>query len=185
MNFNHWDIILFIPLAWAAWRGFSKGLIIELASIAALIAGIYVAANFSELLGDLVQGWMESEASWIGYVAFFLTFIAVVFGVYALAKLLEKAVNLAMLKLANKLGGLLFGTLKMIIIVSIVLNLLSWLDQYAPVLRKTAPDRSLLFEPLLGAAPALLPVLTHSLWMKKAETMLEPLFGEEEENEAQ
>ena len=180
MDFNHWDIILSIPLFFAAWKGFQKGLIIELASIAALIAGIYVAANFSEITAEKLKEWFEIEGSWLGYLSFLVTFIAVVFGVYALAKVVEKAVNMVALKLVNKMAGLAFGTLKMALIISIVLNLLGWIDRYIPVLSKSEPQKSLLFNPTKSIAPAILPVLMDSEWLSSAEQWLAPQINEEE-----
>ena len=181
MDFNHWDIMLSIPIVFAAWKGFRKGLIIELASIAALIAGIYVAANFSELVANLMKEWFDLEGTWTSYVAFIATFCAVVFGVYALAKVVERAVNMVSLKLANKLAGLLFGTSKMVLILSIILNLISWFDQLVPIMQKSSPEKSLLFEPVLKAGPTVLPILTESDWMGKAEEIAAPLFEEETE----
>lgn len=179
MDFNHWDIILAIPLALAAWKGFRKGLIVELASIAALIAGIYIAANFSEYTADKLGQWFEVEGTWMGYVAFIVTFIAVVFAVYALAKVVEKAANLAALKLVNKLGGLLFGLIKMALILSIVLNLLSWLNRYIPILSKSEPEKSLMFASVESLAPNVLPVLTDSEWLKSAQDLLSPTLDQE------
>ena len=178
MDFNHWDIILFIPLLYAAWKGFQKGLIIELASIAALIAGIYVAANFSEITAEKLKLWFEIEGSWLGYVSFIVTFVAVVFGVYALAKVVEKAVNMVALKLVNKLAGLLFGTLKVALIISIILNLFGWIDRYIPVLSKSEPNKSLLFSPIQSIAPTILPVLMETEWLSSAEEILAPLNEE-------
>jgi len=178
MDFNHWDIILFIPLLYAAWKGFQKGLIIELASIAALIAGIYVAANFSEITAEKLKLWFEIEGSWLGYVSFIVTFVAVVFGVYALAKVVEKAVNMVALKLVNKLAGLLFGTLKVALIISIILNLFGWIDRYIPVLSKSEPNKSLLFSPIQSIAPTILPVLMETEWLSSAEEILAPLTEE-------
>lgn len=178
MDFNHWDIILAIPLFYAGWKGFSKGFIVELSSIIALIAGVYIAANFSEITAEKLKEWFEIEGTWLGYVAFLITFIAVVFGIHAMGKLVEKAVNMVALKLANKLAGLLFGLIKMALIISIVLNLLTWVDQYLPILHKSEPENSLLFEPILGAAPAVLPVLSQTEWLTTAETMINPLFEE-------
>jgi len=179
MDFNHWDIILSIPLFYAAWKGFRKGLIVELASIAALIAGIYIAANFSEYAAGLISEYAEVEGTWLSYLSFILTFAAVVFGVYALAKIVEKAVNLVALKLVNKLSGLLFGVLKMALILSVVLNLLTWLDQHIPILEKSSPERSMFFEPVQALAPAVLPILTDSDWLMKAESMVSPLIDDE------
>ena len=179
MDFNHWDIILFIPLFYAAWKGFQKGLIIELASIAALIAGIYVAANFSEITAEKLKEWFDIEGTWLGYISFIVTFVAVVFGVYALAKVIEKAVNMVALKLVNKLAGLAFGTLKVALIISIVLNLLGWLDRYIPVLSKSEPNKSLLFNSVKSIAPTILPVLTDTEWLSSAEDLLAPQNEEE------
>lgn len=180
MDFNHWDIILTIPLVYAAWRGFRKGLIIELASIAALIAGIYIAANFSSVVGEYLKASFDLAGTWLGYLSFLITFCGVVFGVYALAKVVEKAVNLMALKLVNKLAGLLFGTMKMVLIMSIVLNLISWFDQLVPIMQNSEPENSLLFEPVLKTGPAVLPVLTQSDWMEKTEAIMKPLFEEGE-----
>lgn len=179
MEFNHWDIILFIPLAFAAWKGFRKGFIVELASIIALIAGIYIAANFSEVTASKIKEWLEIEGTWLGYVSFLITFIAVVFGIHALAKVVEKTANMVALKLVNKLAGLLFGLIKMLLIASIILNLLTWVDQYIPVLHKSNPEESMLFEPVMAAAPAVLPILAQTEWLTKAENMITPLFEEE------
>ncbi|GAB5538906.1 MAG: hypothetical protein Salg2KO_10090 [Salibacteraceae bacterium] len=184
MDFNHWDIVLSIPLLFAAWKGFRKGLIIELASIAALIAGIYVSANFSEIVGGYLSEWFEIKGTWLGYVSFIVTFIGVVFGVYALAKVIERAINLVALKLVNKLLGSAFGLIKMVLIISIILNIMSWFDQLVPVMSKSEPNKSLLFEPILTAAPTVLPVLTQSDWMEKAEEIVAPIFDEAEDSAA-
>jgi membrane protein required for colicin V production len=174
MDFNHWDIILFLPLLYAVWKGFSKGFIIEVASVAALIAGVYIAANFSELTAELIYKWAETTSSWVSYLSFLITFVAVVFGVYALAKVVEKAVNLVALKLFNKLAGAFFGLLKMALILSIVLNLLGWVNRYVPVLSQTQPHKSLLFSPIQSLAPMVMPVLTETGWLASVEELFIP-----------
>jgi hypothetical protein len=74
---------------------------------------------------------------------------------------------------------LLFGLIKMLLIASIILNLLTWVDQYIPVLHKSSPEDSLLFEPVMNAAPAVLPILAQTEWLAKAENMITPLFEAE------
>ncbi|MEQ9187811.1 MAG: CvpA family protein [Cryomorphaceae bacterium] len=174
MDFNHWDIILFLPLLYAVWKGFQKGFIIEVASIAALIAGVYIAANFSEVTAAKLKEWLDIKGTWLGYVSFIVTFIAVVFGVYALAKVVEKAVNLVAMKLVNKLAGALFGVVKITLILSIILNLLGWLNRYVPILSKSEPQKSLMFNPIKAFAPMTLPVLTDAEWLSAAEDWLAP-----------
>jgi membrane protein required for colicin V production len=52
---NYLDIILAIPLLWGLYKGVSKGIIKELASLVALIVGIYGAVHFA----DSIQGQLE------------------------------------------------------------------------------------------------------------------------------
>jgi membrane protein required for colicin V production len=178
MDFNHWDIILFLPLLFAAWKGFRKGLIVELASIIALIAGLYVAANFSEWMATRLSDWLGWEGSGLSYAAFLLTFLAVVFGIYAFAKVVEKAVDLIALKLVNKIMGAVFGLFKVTLILSIVLNLLGWLDEHIPILSQSEPHKSLLFDPVQSLAPTILPVIIETEWMEKTENLMAPLLDE-------
>ena len=179
MDFNHWDIILFLPLLFAAWKGFRKGLIVELASIIALIAGLYIAANFSEWVADILRAWLGWEGSGLSYASFFITFLGVVFGIYAFAKVVEKAVDLVALKLLNKISGALFGVFKVALILSIILNLLGWLDAHIPILSKSEPHKSLLFDPMQALAPTILPVIIETEWMEKTENLMAPLLDDD------
>ena len=45
---NFLDVILVLPLIFAAWWGFTKGLIIEIASVLALTLGIYGAVLLAD-----------------------------------------------------------------------------------------------------------------------------------------
>lgn len=150
----------------------------ELASIIALIAGLYVAANFSEWVANQLSDWLDWEGAGLSYTAFLLTFIAVVFGIYAFAKVIEKAVDLIALKLFNKLAGAVFGVLKLALILSIVVNLLGWIDERIPILSKSEPDKSFLFEPIQALAPTILPVIIETEWMEKTENLVAPLLDE-------
>ena len=50
---------------------------------------------------------------------------------------------------------------------------------------KSEPQNSLLFEPILKSAPTILPILTESGWMEKAEQVASPLFDTEDEGSAE
>ena len=63
---NWLDIVLAIPLLWFLYRGFRNGLIIELASLAALILGIYAALHFS----FYVQEYLEKNFEIAQYIYF-------------------------------------------------------------------------------------------------------------------
>ena len=105
-------------LAWAMFNGFRKGLIIKVASIVALVLGIYAGFHFSSFAAE----WLNQQFDWstrtteVG--AFGLTFLAVVLGVHFIAKLLEKIVDLTALSMLNKLGGLALGLVQALFFLS-------------------------------------------------------------------
>lgn len=112
------DAVLGIWLAWAMFNGFRKGLIIKVASIVALVLGIYAGFHFSSFAADLLNQQFDWSTRTTEVGAFGLTFLAVVVGVHFIAKLLEKIVDLTALSLLNKLGGLVLGLVQALFLLS-------------------------------------------------------------------
>ena len=112
------DAILGIWLAWAMFNGFRKGLIIKVASIVALVLGIYAGFHFSSFAADLLNQQFDWSTRTTEVGAFGLTFLAVVVGVHFIAKLLEKIVDLTALSMLNKLGGLALGLVQALFFLS-------------------------------------------------------------------
>ena len=115
------DILLGIPLIWGLYKGFKNGLLLELASLVALIAGIYGAIHFSYIAGDYLSERLQWEAQYLKIISFLITFIVIVLLVHLLGKLLTKVADVAMLGLLNKIAGGIFGLLKMAIIIGALL----------------------------------------------------------------
>ena len=115
------DIVLGILLIWGLYKGLSNGLLVELASLVALIAGLYGAIHFSYIAGDYLSANMDWNERYIKITAFILTFIAIVVVVHFAGKLLTKIANFAMLGLLNKIAGALFGALKVAVILGALL----------------------------------------------------------------
>jgi membrane protein required for colicin V production len=153
-NMSQIDIILIIPLLWGAVMGFKKGLILELASLVGLILGIYGAIKFSDYTAEKLVQYVEITQEWLGLISFLVTFIAIVFGVFLLAKSLNKALKLVALGTVNRILGLLFGTLKFALIVSIGLYFFENMNRKFEVVEKDFAKESMLYEPIkLATAP--------------------------------
>ena len=73
------DIIFGLLLLWGLYKGVKNGLFIELASIVALVAGIYGAIHFSYYAGDYLSENMKWEERYINITAFVITFLVIVF----------------------------------------------------------------------------------------------------------
>ena len=76
---NYFDLILLIPLIWGAIMGFRKGLILELASIAGLVLGIWGAIHFSSRLAPYLADLIDVSPNLLSLLSFIVTFSAKIF----------------------------------------------------------------------------------------------------------
>jgi len=145
---NFLDIILGLFLAWGLYKGIKNGLLLELASLAALVVGIYAAIHFSYIVGNyLVEKWQWNEGT-INIVASILTFIIVVLIINLIGKLLTKVASAAMLGGLNKIAGAVFGALKMAIIIGALLIFLDKANNSLNIVKQETIESSILYKPV-------------------------------------
>lgn len=153
------DIVLCGFLIYGFARGLWNGLFVELASLISLILGIYVALKFS----SIIRKMLESHVSWspktTQIIAFTLTFVLVVVAVYVLAKFFTAIANFASLGLVNKIAGGFFGILKMVLIISVTLNIFQKINSRNTFAEKATLEKSLFYYPILKVAAFLYPSL--------------------------
>jgi membrane protein required for colicin V production len=152
---NFFDIIILIPLCWGVYKGFTKGLIIEVAGLAAFFLGAWVATKFS----DSLQGIFSFAGKYNHIVSFCVLFLAVIILVFLVAKLINKLVKDASLSPVNKIAGAGFGGLKFALILSVLFFVLDAIEKSYPLLTVQTKEDSLLYKPLGLIAPAIIPGL--------------------------
>ena len=118
------DIIIILFLLWGAIEGFLKGLIIEVATLASLILGVYLAIRYSPYTEEILRDFLNVTSRYIAYIALAVTFVVVVSGVYVIGKLLTKLVDILTLGWVNKFIGSVFGIVKYMVIVCVLLLIL-------------------------------------------------------------
>ena len=119
MDFNYIDAFVLIALAYSFYKGFTKGLVIVLASFVALIFGVLGAIYFSDFAAELLKSKTDINEEYISISAFSITFMAIIFGVHLIAKIVNQAVKMVMLGPLNKIMGGVFSMLKTIVILSV------------------------------------------------------------------
>lgn len=168
---NMIDIILIIPLLYAAWKGFKKGFIIEFFTLLALLVGIYAGIHFSDWTADKIQEGLEIEAQYLPVIAFTLTFLGVGAMVYFAGKILEKMIKVVYLSPVNKLMGIVFSLLKMIYTLSILMILVETYDERGNFIPENLKDESVLYRPVKQTATATIPAIEESsIWLKNNVT---------------
>nr|NQU91561.1 CvpA family protein [Bacteroidota bacterium] len=153
---NILDIIIAIPIIIITIGGFQKGLIKELASLAALILGIYFAIFFSDVVAAFLVEHFDIGHRYVFIVAFILTFIGVVIIVSLIGKFLHKVIKMAALGPLNRILGMVFGFIKGVLIVSILLMLFNMIDSNATILKEETRENSMLYGPVVSVAPLIL-----------------------------
>ena len=147
---NAVDIIFLIPLLWLSYKGFRKGLVIEVFSLLGLILGIYCSIHFSDITYGLLQRYVGNGESYLPLISYAVTFIGVVIGVHFLGKVLEKLVDFSALTVANKLLGCVFGTLKGLVLICAILMVFNPLNERWQWVSAGYLNESVLYRPISG-----------------------------------
>lgn len=151
------DIILSVLLLFGLVRGFMKGLFVEVASLVALIAGIYGAIHFSYYAANILENKVNWDEKYINIAAFAITFVLIILIISLAGKALTKLADFAALGIINKLLGGVFGALKIGIILSIVLMIFSRMNKSIPFFSEDELKNSILYEPVKTIAPLIFP----------------------------
>lgn len=141
LSINWLDIIIIAFAAWFGYKGLRNGLIKELVSIIALVAGIWGTVKFS----DLVASWM-GDSQLIKIAAFVVTFIVVLILVHLVGKIIEEIVTLIIPSFINKFFGFLFGVGKIALIFSVLFYFFSLVDAKEKLLSKDIKEESLIYK---------------------------------------
>ncbi len=155
MSVNVLDIIIVIPLLLFAYGGYKKGLIIEVASLAALVLGLYIAFFFSDFAASMLNDLFDMNQKYVAVIAFLMTFIVVIFVVISIGKVLEKFVEVLLLGFLNKLSGALFGMIKGALILSILIFVINYFNFGDYIMKKETRQNSLFYKPVELIAPTL------------------------------
>jgi membrane protein required for colicin V production len=159
---NYLDIIFCIPLLWGFWKGFQKGLIIEIATLAALLLAVWGGIKFSDYMAGVISSNFEVSEKYLPVVAFGVTFLLIVVAVYAIGKLVERFVDLVAMKMVNKVAGGAFGMAKFGVILSVLLVIVNSYDEKAGFISQELKDGSLLYAPMSEVALTVVPALQNS-----------------------
>lgn len=156
------DIILAALLLFGFVRGLFKGLFVEVASLLALVLGVYGAIHFS----GFAAGFLEPKVDWnektINIVAFAITFVVIVLVIGLAGKALTKLADFAALGIINKLAGAVFGALKIGLILSVLLGVFHKMNNTLPFMEKEDLEQSMLYEPIKSLAPMIFPSIIKS-----------------------
>jgi len=139
--------------------GFINGLIKEVASLAALILGIWGAIKFSAFTAQKLYDLFDMTGQYVGIIAFIITFLLIVVLIHFVGILADKLVKAIALGFVNRLLGIVFGLIKSVLIMSVFFVVLNAIDARKPFLPKETIEESIFYNKISDFAPVLFPVI--------------------------
>ena len=148
---NYIDIITICILALGFFRGYSKGLILEITSILAISLGIFGSVKFSnetvEFLNNYFPMLLENTNDQIVVIfSFAISFLGIMIVVTLIGKTITKALKLVFLGFYNKVLGGVFGVVKFLTILSIFFVLFEDLNSKFNIIEINILNESFAFE---------------------------------------
>jgi membrane protein required for colicin V production len=154
---NYIDIIILVPALWLGYMGFRKGFVIELATLLALIGGVFAGIKLSNYLTGFLSEAITSE--YLPIVSFSITFLAVAIFVFILGRLLEKAIKVVALGLPNRIFGALFGLVKAFALLAVLVLIVEKFNEQIQFISQEKINGSALYSPLVDICHKLLPAI--------------------------
>jgi membrane protein required for colicin V production len=156
---NWIDAVIVVILILSLVTGFTNGLVKEVASLAALILGIWGAIRFSAFTAEKLYDYFDMTGRYVGIIAFLITFGIIVVIIHFIGILADKVVTAASLGFVNRILGIVFGLLKSVLIMSVFFVILNAIDARKPFLPKEKIEQSRFYNPISDIAPAIFPII--------------------------
>jgi membrane protein required for colicin V production len=169
---NYIDLIILLVFAWAAFRGFTKGLVVMVAAFIALIIGIWGAVKFSGIVAGWLVNTMNVSSPYMHLVSFTVTFLGIVIVINIAAFLLSRLLDAIALGFINRLLGVFFGILKMALLLSVLFLIINAINARYEFLPEEEVENSRLYNPVAKLAPGIFPFLKSDTISREIEKLI-------------
>ena len=147
---NYIDLFISSFLLYGLIRGLFKGFISEIASVIGLVLGIYLATRYNSDLSNYLisKQFLSWEEGYIIILSNIILFILTLLIVSVLGKVATKLAKLVALGLFNKILGGIFGLLKNILILVIVIFVFNLANNSLKIIEQDELALSVYYKPL-------------------------------------
>ena len=147
-------------------QGFRKGFISQAVSLVSIVLGAWLAFKFSEPVGEWIKTFADVNGVVLQVLSFSLIFHTVYLVLLLIGKIAQKFVKFVMLGWLDRLLGMTFGLLKMVLIFGLVIICIDAINSTLPVIPSETIDGSVLYHPLKSIADVIFPYLKELIFHK-------------------
>jgi membrane protein required for colicin V production len=159
VSMNYIDMFVVVLLIYAVFRGITRGLIMQAASLAALITGIFGALKLSGITARYIAQHWNINPEYLYIFSLAITFTLVFILISLLGNLMDKWIETAHLSFLNKILGAIFNVCKVLLLVGIILLFIDRIDNQISILPKNAREGSFFYKPVTSVTRFLFPSL--------------------------
>ena len=160
------DIIILICCVPALVQGFRKGFISQAVSLVSLVLGAWLAFKFSEPVGEWIKGIADVDGVVLQVLSFTLIFLVVYLVLLLAGKIIRSLVKVVMLGWLDKLLGMTFAVLKVLLIIGLVIICIDAINSTLTLIPSETLDGSVLYHPIKSVADVVFPYLKELIFHK-------------------
>lgn len=152
---NTLDLIVCLVLVLAVWNGWRQGFVVQICSLAGIVAGIWLAARFGAQVGE----WMRLDADVAAAGGFVTVLVVVVLVVAIAARLVRKVFHFAGLGIADTVLGVAVSVLKYLLILSALFSAFDTLNEDYCLVGPETIEHSKSYKPVKRLSESIFPFL--------------------------
>ena len=152
---NTIDLIVCLVLILAVWNGWRQGFIVQICSLAGIVAGIWLAARF----GAQVGGWMQLDAGVAAAGGFVTVLVVVILIVAILSRLVRKVFHFAGFGILDIVLGVAVSVLKYLLVLSALFTAFNSLNEDYCLVGPQTIEHSKSYKPVMRLSEAIFPFL--------------------------
>lgn len=154
---NWLDIVIVCLAVVGIVKGLFDGLIKQVVSLIALVAGIFLCGKAAVWLQGYITELDWIEPQWISIISYVLGFILIVGAVLLAGEIVHRLIGATPLSVINHLIGGAFGIIIMAIFISLFFNLLEYIDKGSALISVEAKLNSRFYMPVKEIVPTIFP----------------------------
>ncbi|WP_418992811.1 CvpA family protein [Alistipes sp.] len=152
---NSIDLLTSIVLLLAVWNGWRQGFIVQVFSLAGIVAGIWLAARYGAAVGE----WLGLDEAVSAAGGFVVVLLLVILAVAVAARLVRKLFHFAGFGLPDIVLGIAVSVLKYLLVLSVLFSAFDSLNADYSLVGPGTIERSRTYGPVLRLSEHVLPFL--------------------------
>lgn len=144
------DIVLLLLLAFGAYGGYQKGLILEVISLLALVLGVIGGIKLLHWGMDLLGSAYDGFGPMLPLLSFLFIFTLIIVAVSLIGQMLKKVIDWTPLGVVDNIAGAAIGALKWALGLSILILIFGQLNLELP---NHLTDNSVIYPRIAAVAP--------------------------------